>query len=309
MDSPIFKLEKVVQTKTGEVLEDFEGPLDLILFLLSKNKIEIQDIPIALILDQYLAYLEQRQQMDLEVASEFITMAAHLMYIKTRMLLSIEDEEAQSEMDALIKSLEERKRGETYLRIKQLAQRLEPLGEFGRNVLTRDPEPMERGKIYEYRQEPGDLVIAMQEVLDRQAPPAAAPEQAFREIVKREPYSVEPFDPRPRHPVFAAVPGQPQPQRTGSYLHGGAGTVPQPHDPSGRTQRRLYRQLGAGRAGTGGEDIRDGTSGNERDRGGRREHSLRLRRTGGGRADLYGPGAGPQHRGAGTAEAGGLLQL
>ena len=108
MDHPIFKLEKVVQPKIGETLEDFEGPLDLILFLLNKNKIEIQDIPIALILDQYLAYLEQRKQMDLEVASEFVTMAAHLMYIKTRMLLSIEDEEAQSEMDALIQSLEER---------------------------------------------------------------------------------------------------------------------------------------------------------------------------------------------------------
>ena len=54
MDHPIFKLEKVVQPKTGETLEDFEGPLDLILFLLNKNKIEIQDIPIALILDQYL---------------------------------------------------------------------------------------------------------------------------------------------------------------------------------------------------------------------------------------------------------------
>ena len=63
MDHPIFKLEKVVQPKTGETLEDFEGPLDLILFLLNKNKIEIQDIPIALILDQYLAYLEQRKQM------------------------------------------------------------------------------------------------------------------------------------------------------------------------------------------------------------------------------------------------------
>ena len=69
MDNPIFKLEKVVQPRSGESLEDFEGPLDLILFLLSKNKIEIQDIPIALILDQYLAYLEQRQRMDLEVAS------------------------------------------------------------------------------------------------------------------------------------------------------------------------------------------------------------------------------------------------
>lgn len=50
MDNPIFKLEKVVQSKAAEPLEDFEGPLDLILFLLSKNKIEIQDIPIALIL-------------------------------------------------------------------------------------------------------------------------------------------------------------------------------------------------------------------------------------------------------------------
>ena len=96
MDNPIFKLEKVVQTRAAESMEDFEGPLDLILFLLSKNKIEIQDIPIALILDQYLEYLEKRQQMDLEVASEFVTMASHLMYIKTRMLLSIEDEEARA---------------------------------------------------------------------------------------------------------------------------------------------------------------------------------------------------------------------
>ena len=47
MDNPIFKLEKVVQTRAAESMEDFEGPLDLILFLLSKNKIEIQDIPIA----------------------------------------------------------------------------------------------------------------------------------------------------------------------------------------------------------------------------------------------------------------------
>ena len=74
MDNPVFKLEGVVHERSAEALQDFEGPLDLILFLLSKNKIEIQDIPIALILDQYLAYLEQRKQLDLEVASEFITM-------------------------------------------------------------------------------------------------------------------------------------------------------------------------------------------------------------------------------------------
>ena len=192
MDNPIFKLEKVVQAKGSEPLEDFEGPLDLILFLLSKNKIEIQDIPIALILDQYQEYLEQRKQMDLEVASEFVAMAAHLMYIKTRMLLNLEDEEAQSEMDALIKSLEERQRGDIYARVKALTLRLAPMGEFGRDILTRPPETMERGKIFEYDQQPGDLIIAMQELSDRRGQLDAQPDlKPFDEIVRREPYSVE----------------------------------------------------------------------------------------------------------------------
>ena len=191
MDNPIFKLEKVVQGKGDETLQDFEGPLDLILFLLSKNKIEIQDIPIALILDQYLAYLEKRQKMDLEVASEFVTMAAHLMYIKTRMLLSIEDEEAQNEMDELIKSLEERQRGEAYAKVRKLTERMGVMSEFGRNVMTRNPEPMERGKIYEYDQEPGDLIIAMQEVMDRRGRVDTPPLKDFDEIVRREPYPVE----------------------------------------------------------------------------------------------------------------------
>ena len=191
MDNPIFKLEKVVQSKTAEPLEDFEGPLDLILFLLSKNKIEIQDIPIALILDQYLEYLEKRQQMDLEVASEFVTMATHLMYIKTRMLLSIEDEEAQSEMDALIQSLQERQRGECYQKIRKLTERLGPMSEFGRNIFTKNPEPVKRGKVFEYDHEPGELAIAMQELLDRREVAMHPQLAVFEDIVKREPYSVE----------------------------------------------------------------------------------------------------------------------
>ena len=129
--------------------------------------------------------------MDLEVASEFVTMAAHLMYIKTRMLLSIEDEEAQSEMDALIQSLAERQRGDAYARIRKLTERMGPMSEFGRSILTRGPEPMKRGKVYEYDQEPGDLVIAMQEVLDRRGQAETPPLRAFDEIVKREPYPVE----------------------------------------------------------------------------------------------------------------------
>ena len=54
LENPVFKLEKVVRAKAEEEMQDFEGPLDLILFLLSKNKMEIQDISISQILDQYL---------------------------------------------------------------------------------------------------------------------------------------------------------------------------------------------------------------------------------------------------------------
>ena len=101
MESPVFKLEKVVHSRSEE-MQDFEGPLDLILFLLGKNKLEIQDISISLICGQYIAWLEDRQRMDLEVASEFVIMASHLVYLKTRMLLSIHDEEVLSEMEQLI---------------------------------------------------------------------------------------------------------------------------------------------------------------------------------------------------------------
>lgn len=188
MDGPVYKLEQVVHSREG--LEDFEGPLDLILFLLSKNKIEIQDIPIALILEQYLAYLERRQQMDLEVASEFITMAAQLMFIKTRMLLSLEDEEAKSEMAELIRSLEERRSGENYAKIKYAAARLAPMGAFGSRIFLRDPEPMEHGKVYTYSHDPADLSAAMAEILGREERRQPLDAGSFREIVRQEPYPV-----------------------------------------------------------------------------------------------------------------------
>lgn len=190
MENPVFKLEKVVRSRSEE-MQDFEGPLDLILYLLGKNKMEIQDIFISLICDQYLQWLSQRQQMDLEVASEFVTMASHLVYIKTRMLLAIEDAEAQSEMDALIQSLEERRRNENYAKIKAMAQRLAPMEEFGRNILTRDPEPVERGKVYLYSQEPGDLILAMAEIRSRAERALPPPRTAFEDIVQHEPYPVE----------------------------------------------------------------------------------------------------------------------
>lgn len=65
----------------------FEGPLDLLLHLIKENKIDIYDIPIAMITKQYLEYLELMKELDLNIASEFLVMAATLIYIKSRMLL------------------------------------------------------------------------------------------------------------------------------------------------------------------------------------------------------------------------------
>ena len=68
-------------------LEQFEGPLELLLHLIAKNRVDITDIPVALILDQYLDYLDRMRAMDMEIASSFIVMAAQLIYIKTQILL------------------------------------------------------------------------------------------------------------------------------------------------------------------------------------------------------------------------------
>ena len=89
MENPTFHLEGIIKSKNE--MEDFEGPLSLILMLLAKNKIEIRDIRISDILDQYLDYISKMQEMDLEVASEFVQMASHLVYIKTRSLLTGEN--------------------------------------------------------------------------------------------------------------------------------------------------------------------------------------------------------------------------
>ena len=74
-------------------LEVFEGPLDLLLHLLDKNKVSIYDIPIVEITDQYLAYIRQMQRQDLDIMSEFMVMAATLLDIKARWLLPKEENE------------------------------------------------------------------------------------------------------------------------------------------------------------------------------------------------------------------------
>ncbi|MBO7208864.1 MAG: segregation/condensation protein A [Clostridia bacterium] len=74
-------------------LQTFEGPLDLLLHLISKNKVSLYDIPIAKITEQYISYLRQMEQFDIEVSSEFLVVASNLLYIKSKMILPNEEEE------------------------------------------------------------------------------------------------------------------------------------------------------------------------------------------------------------------------
>jgi len=190
MEEPRYHLEQVVHAKS-EIMEDFDGPLDVILQLLSKNKIEIQDIKISSILEQYLAYLEEMKRMDMEIASEFIAMASHLMLIKTKMLLSAaEKEEALSEMELLIKSLEERQRKEAFAQIKTAVSFLAERNEIGVGLFTKEQEPYERDQTYRYQHSAQDLVRSMEAVAERSEQALPPPTSNFSGIVGREPYPV-----------------------------------------------------------------------------------------------------------------------
>ena len=148
-------------------MQDFEGPLSLILMLLSKKKIEIRDLKIADILDQYLDYLARMQSMDLEIASEFVQMASHLLYIKTKTLLTA-DEEEPSELELLMQSLEQLRARDTLAAIGKLAPELKKAAELGMRCYVKLPEPLPReAGEYAYRHEPVDLLRALAHVYAR----------------------------------------------------------------------------------------------------------------------------------------------
>lgn len=114
-------------------LEVFEGPLDLLLYLIRKHEIDIYDIPIALITEQYMEYLGVMREMNLDVAGEFLVMASTLAYIKSRMLLPKPPVEEQIEGDEdpreeLVRRLLE------YKRYKEAADQLENFERLGRDV-------------------------------------------------------------------------------------------------------------------------------------------------------------------------------
>ncbi|MFR4758428.1 MAG: segregation and condensation protein A [Evtepia gabavorous] len=146
----------------AEATQDFVGPLDLILHLLQKNRIAVRDIPLAGILAQFLTWMSSRRALDLEVAGEFISMASHLMLLKTRMLLSEQDQEAQSEMEELIASLEATPScHENYARILAVLPQLSEGYQQGRAAFPKGPEPQFARRVYRYVHSGEDLRAAV----------------------------------------------------------------------------------------------------------------------------------------------------
>lgn len=138
-------MSDLIQEEYKVQLEVFEGPLDLLLYLIRKNEVDIYDIPIGAIAKQYLDYLDLMKMLDLNIAGDFIVMASTLMVIKSRMLLPVDDrpeEELDEEDDPrfdLVRQLVE------YKKFKDAAGYLEELEHLQENVFAREGEHLELG--------------------------------------------------------------------------------------------------------------------------------------------------------------------
>lgn len=148
----------------------FEGPLDLLLHLIKENKVDIYDIPIALITRQYLEYLEFMRELNLDIASDFLLMAATLIYIKSKMLLPKDETEELPEDDPRLELVE---RLLEYQAIKQAALELKEMEEEWSGVLSRPPLPLDDAGPEElclFDVNIFDLLGAFKRLLDRLPP-------------------------------------------------------------------------------------------------------------------------------------------
>jgi segregation and condensation protein A len=168
-------------------LEKFEGPLDLLLFLIRKNDIDIRDIPIAIITDQYMEYIEMMKMLDLDVVGDFLVMAASLMQIKSRMLLPpdpLAGPEAVDPRQELVDRIKE------YEQFKMIAEGLKSKELFRQNLFSRLVDAEKLNEIKEDSQEVFfeatlfDLINALSEALKH------VPEKKDYQVSQEE-YTIE----------------------------------------------------------------------------------------------------------------------
>ena len=151
-------------------IENFEGPLDLLLHLIKKNEINIYDIPIAMIAQQYLSYIEAMKDLNLTVAGEFLVMAATLLQIKSKMLLPVE-ESAEDEEDGPDPREELVRRLLEYKSFKEAARQLDTQERMWREIYSRPAVSLESSADAEETTLDNiglfDLVDALQGILNR----------------------------------------------------------------------------------------------------------------------------------------------
>lgn len=159
-------------------VDTFEGPLDLLLHLVTKNEMDLNDIPMAQITTQYLHYLDQMEAQNLDVASEFLVMAATLIHIKSRLLLPRHASEEDVDEDELDPRVELVQRLLEYRRYKEGAEELSAYPQLNHDVFSR-PElsEIQDGNISQVDENHGDvglfeLVVALRDLLKEPAPPS-----------------------------------------------------------------------------------------------------------------------------------------
>ena len=166
-------------------LERFEGPLDLLLSLIQKNKVNIEDIPISLICDQYMEYISEAQRLDMDIASEFIVMASELMLIKSRMLLpraeNDESDPRKELSDALIR----------YQQAKAAATVFAPLYALYSGRMAKDTDEVSPDREYVADQKPEALCLAVRRIIANTSADLRNSVQVFTPMIKKPIVPVE----------------------------------------------------------------------------------------------------------------------
>ena len=171
-------MENVILYKT----EEFEGPLDLLLQLIARNKLNIYDIKISVLVEQYLEQIKLMQEHEMDVASEFLEMASRLLYIKTVSLLPKHEEVEQLKQELKGELLE-------YQVCKKVAETLATMTD-GFDTFVRPPEPFEADKTYVLTHDSVDVYNAYVTAMGRMDRRIAVPTKAFTKIVAKKIYSV-----------------------------------------------------------------------------------------------------------------------
>ncbi len=172
-------MENIILYKT----EDFEGPLDLLLQLIARNKLNIYDIKLSVLIEQYLEQIRYMKDNEMEVASEFLEMASRLLYIKTVSLLPKHEEVEQLKKELTGELLE-------YQVCKLIAQKFSAMT-GGFDTFVRQPEPFEVDKTYSLVHDSVDVYnayVAAMGKMDRRI--AAVPTKVFTKIVAKKIHSV-----------------------------------------------------------------------------------------------------------------------